>query len=303
MTIELSVIIPVLNGAETLGEELDSLAVQTAVEAPWEVIVADNGSTDLTRELVRERTDAFPVPLRLVDASDHPGAAHARNAGALIAEGRFLAFCDADDRVGPLWVGSAMRALRGAEVVGGPLRALKNRHNDEAPVLRSSVEHSRRGPMVSGSGNMAIHRALFIELGGFDTSMPVYGGEDSEFAVRLHRHGAQVAEVEDFLLYFRQTESTRPALRKAYLSGKAEAILWKRHPSYYPEAQTKLWPLRALAELPGALVGGIREKQWRSLLRYLIRRAGNFSGRYVTHRRLPAQRLMGSADAPSENRR
>jgi cellulose synthase/poly-beta-1,6-N-acetylglucosamine synthase-like glycosyltransferase len=94
-----SAIVPVLNGVETIGEMLDALAEQKT-SSQWEVVVADNGSSDGTRDLVRSRARDFPVPLRLIDASAVTGVAFARNAGALAASGVGIAFCDADDRVG-----------------------------------------------------------------------------------------------------------------------------------------------------------------------------------------------------------
>jgi cellulose synthase/poly-beta-1,6-N-acetylglucosamine synthase-like glycosyltransferase len=50
-----SVVIPVLNGAATLGRQLEALAGQT-YDQPWEIVVADNGSTDGTVELVEAWT-------------------------------------------------------------------------------------------------------------------------------------------------------------------------------------------------------------------------------------------------------
>jgi cellulose synthase/poly-beta-1,6-N-acetylglucosamine synthase-like glycosyltransferase len=79
-----SAIVPVLNGVETIGEMLDALAEQKT-SSQWEVVVADNGSSDGTRDLVRSRARDFPVPLRLIDASAVTGVAFARNAGALAA--------------------------------------------------------------------------------------------------------------------------------------------------------------------------------------------------------------------------
>ena len=49
---EVSVIICTLNGADTISEALDSLAVQET-DVEWELIVSDNGSTDDTRTIVR----------------------------------------------------------------------------------------------------------------------------------------------------------------------------------------------------------------------------------------------------------
>ncbi len=76
---EISVIIACLNGAATLAEALDSLAAQRW-DRPWEVVFADNGSTDASRAIFAERAARHPeVAMRLVDASARRGKAHALN--------------------------------------------------------------------------------------------------------------------------------------------------------------------------------------------------------------------------------
>src|SRR5688500_9296124 len=97
-----SVVVPVRDGAATIGEQLAALAQQD-FPGSWEVVVADNGSRDGTADVVRSFRDRLPG-LRLVDASARPGASHARNAGAAAATGEVLAFCDADDVVDPGWL-------------------------------------------------------------------------------------------------------------------------------------------------------------------------------------------------------
>ncbi|HEY4573152.1 MAG TPA: glycosyltransferase family A protein, partial [Thermoanaerobaculia bacterium] len=99
---KLSVVIPCLNAAATLGVQLAALTRQSW-PGGWEVIVADNGSTDGSREIVESYRGRLPG-LALVDASDRRGQAHARNLGAAAATGDALLFCDADDEVAPGWM-------------------------------------------------------------------------------------------------------------------------------------------------------------------------------------------------------
>lgn len=81
--IKLSVIIPCFNVANTLNAQLEALACQQWSE-PWEIIVADNGSTDETVASARQYEQKLSN-LRIVDASSRRGASHARNVGALAA--------------------------------------------------------------------------------------------------------------------------------------------------------------------------------------------------------------------------
>src|SRR3712207_4277359 len=83
--LKLSVVIPCLNAASTIAVQLAALSRQSW-PGEWEVIVADNGSTDRSRRIAESYGDRLPG-LRVVDASDRRGQAHARNLGAAAATG------------------------------------------------------------------------------------------------------------------------------------------------------------------------------------------------------------------------
>jgi len=93
-----SVVVPVRQGARTLGEQLEALSRQT-YSGEWELIICDNGSTDGTRGRALAWQGA--LPLRIVDASAKKGVAHARNVGIEATRGAYVLICDADDVVDP----------------------------------------------------------------------------------------------------------------------------------------------------------------------------------------------------------
>ena len=87
---QLSVLIPVWNGAREIHLLLDALAAQTLDSEHFEVVVVDNGSTDCTAEIVGRY--AF---VRLL--SEHrPGSYSARNTGLKVLRGTYVTFTDAD---------------------------------------------------------------------------------------------------------------------------------------------------------------------------------------------------------------
>lgn len=227
--IDVSVVIPVLNGMPELEHQLDALAAQQT-SAAWEVIVVDNGSTDGTKAHVESRKSQFPVHLRLVDASTRKGISHARNTGVAHAFGDKIAFCDADDRVGPTWIAAVDEALDAHDVSGGPLRLLADPFDPSAAELPySSYTKTSRGGQVTGC-NMAVRRAALASAGGFDESLPPYGGEDLEFAIRLHQVGAKAGFAPKQVVYFRPTTRLKTKLRKLYQSGRCEVMIWRKHP-------------------------------------------------------------------------
>jgi glucosyl-dolichyl phosphate glucuronosyltransferase len=117
-----SVIIATYNRATELAETLDALASVRTGES-WETIVADNNSSDKTRQVVQDAQAAFPVPLRYVFEPEQ-GKAAALNSAIRQASGEVLLFTDDDALVEPDWLDRAGEALEqtGAAYVGGCVR-------------------------------------------------------------------------------------------------------------------------------------------------------------------------------------
>jgi glycosyltransferase involved in cell wall biosynthesis len=226
--VELSVILPALDAAATIRAQLEALLAQEWAGA-WEIVVADNGSTDGTIDLVEDLSRSARR-LRLVDASDRPGAAHARNRGVSAADGQLLAFCDADDVVGPSWLPAIAEALRVHPLVTGPQEheALNPRwlHGlyGTAPAreLQSYAGIFPFGP----TANLGMRRELFDALGGFDESLPV--GEDIELCLRAWLHGARLGFVSEALVHYRHRAALGAVWRQAVLYGTAHPAIARR---------------------------------------------------------------------------
>ena len=106
----ISIVIACLNGAATLTDQLDILRIE-CVGVPWEVIVADNGSTEGVGQFA---PSISAPPFRFLDASDRRGQAHAPNVGAQLASGQELLFLDQGDMISPGYVlamGSAIQLI------------------------------------------------------------------------------------------------------------------------------------------------------------------------------------------------
>ena len=104
---KVSVVIPSYNSAHCVDEAIQSVIDQTY--SNWEVVVVDDGSADDTEDVVRR----FRADLRIrYVRQENRGLPGARNAGARVAQGEYLAFLDADDlldtRALELMVGAAM---------------------------------------------------------------------------------------------------------------------------------------------------------------------------------------------------
>lgn len=91
---QVSVLIPSYNVAETVERAIDSVLTQSF--APFEVLVIDDASSDATRDLVR-RISAADSRVRLIEMATNGGPSRARNAGLVAARGDVVALLDADD--------------------------------------------------------------------------------------------------------------------------------------------------------------------------------------------------------------
>ncbi|HSH14197.1 MAG TPA: glycosyltransferase family 2 protein [Desulfurivibrionaceae bacterium] len=216
----ISVIISTYNWPRALTLVLDSLAGQA--DLGFEVVVADDGSTQETAELVAARALDFPVPLRHVWQEDQGfRAAAARNRAVAASHGDYLLFLDGDCLVRasfvathrrlarPGWFVAGNRILLGdtltAAILAGdrpvhlytPLEFLLARRsggvNRLLPLLRLPNGCFRRlrprrwqGAMTC---NLAVWREDFYRVNGFDENFVGWGHEDAEFVGRLINAG------------------------------------------------------------------------------------------------------------------
>lgn len=296
--LDASVIIPVHNGAAWIENQLRALADQTFTGS-WEIVVSDNGSTDDTREVVRRFALKSPVPVRIADASARKGICHARNAGALAARGRLLAFCDCDDRVSPNWLAAAVSASADGEVVAGLNRELQEPDQDpDAPMINpGGIIRGYQAILFIGC-NFAVRRDAYFAIGGFDESLPPYGCDDSEFALRANEAGYTFVGDEAMLVWFRVTTGFRRLLRKVYLSGKAETIMWHRHPQRFgPRIGLKAATTALLATprvIRGGGLPGARERA-----RFVVTRVAHLVTELeLTRGRYSTEPIHVSADSP-----
>ncbi len=98
MTPAVSVITPAFDAATTLEATIASVLAQTRTD--WEMLIADDGSTDATAAIAAAWAARDPR-IRPLPGPGREGPAAARNRAIRAARGRFIAFLDADDRWRP----------------------------------------------------------------------------------------------------------------------------------------------------------------------------------------------------------
>ncbi len=223
--VDLSVVIPAYNAVDSIGEQLEALLGQ-GWSGTWEVVVADNGSTDGTVALV-DRLARSNSRVRLVDASQRQGAAFARNRGVEGARGALIAFCDADDVVADGWLAAIGDALLRWPFVTGP---------QEYERLNPKWLHGVYGTLPARelqifegifpfgpTANLGIDRNLFERVGRFDTSISVY--EDLDLCLRVWLHGVALKFVPGAVVHYRYRPSLRTLWKQAVTYGAARPAI------------------------------------------------------------------------------
>ncbi|GAA2743223.1 glycosyltransferase family A protein [Terrabacter aerolatus] len=269
--VEVSVIVPVFNAAAHIAEQLEALARQT-FPGRWEVVLADNGSTDASMDIARCREDV--LDLRIVDASDRGGPGHARNVGAAAARGEWLAFCDADDVVEPGWL-AALHASRGhADLVAGAIRVdtLNTPAMAHARGGAALVDRLPDGPAgflpYAPSGNLLVRRELFQQLGGWDETLRHC--EDVDFSWRAQLAGHTLAVAPGAVLHYRFRGTPLGVYHQTRRYKAAEAVLYRRFRGAGARRRPARRALRTvwwlLSRSPYVVLGEERRYLWFTLL-------------------------------------
>ena len=174
----ITVIVPCLNAAGTLGDALDSVFTQTA--PPLEVLVIDDGSTDRSVAIAK----SFDARVRVLpNPSRGPGAA--RRLGVTQAGGTYIAFIDADDVIEPTKHEKQLAVLENSDPhtlvhTGSVLhwvdgsRPSYQRRDAELGTGRCTRAIFERNP-VCGASTM-LRRSVILECGNYDPEL--FGTED-----------------------------------------------------------------------------------------------------------------------------
>jgi GT2 family glycosyltransferase len=225
---DLSVVIPCLDVETVLGRQLRALSEQRWTR-PWEVIVADNGSTDATVEVAQSLAAKLPQ-LRIVDASGRHARQYACNRGAQQASNAVV-FIDADDEVAPGFIAAIGDALAEHPIVAARIDheflntgwTLTGRSDAQSDGLQDGFGFL---PFGSG-GTLGMRRDVFDRLGGFADDMDY--AEDIDLCWRAQLAGIPIHFVPGAVLRYRYRPSLWAMYRQHRNFGRASALLYRTY--------------------------------------------------------------------------
>ncbi len=226
----MAIVVATRNRRETL---LGTLARLVSLEAPYAVVVVDNGSTDGTVDAVAR---AFPS-VTVLPLGANRGAA-ARNEGVARVSQPYVAFADDDS----WWAPSALAAaaarfadhprlgLLAGRVLVGP----EERQDATCALMaRSPLSRPAGFPGVPVLGFLAcaaiVRRDAFLEAGGFHPRFGI-GGEEGLLALDLARRGWWLAYADDLVCHHHPSPTRDPAARAAREVRNRLWEAWLRRP-------------------------------------------------------------------------
>lgn len=224
----LSVIVPCFNSADTIAFQLEALANQQCSD-PWEIVVADNGSTDDTVAIIKQYQQHIPH-LRFVEAFARRGSAHARNVGVSVAKSEALAFCDADDEVDRGWVAAMIKALSNYDLVAGSNEYSKLNQLWVIQCCRYTEGNGvNKHPYFpyAGASNLGVKRSVHEMVGGFDETM--FSLQDVDYCWRIQEAGKTLNSAKDALVHFRFRNTVEGLYRRAWKLGCYDILLHQKH--------------------------------------------------------------------------
>ena len=270
-----SVVVPVLDGEQTISACLTALSNGDYPPDRREILVVDNGSTDRTADIVR----SFPVTyLR----ETRRGPAAARNHGIEVSRGEIIAFTDADCLPTTGWLGGLVAGFQNEEVGGVageilPFPARTPAERYAARIRHLSPERYLQRPIFpfAVTANLAFRREVFEAVGLFDPASP-RGGESTDFCTRFFRGTGLLLELAPRAVVFhRHRATTADFLRQQWGYGRGHAYLYIKYRHELPWGRDQMATVyRDLARsavalaMTGARYAGGREPHGEVEFRY-----------------------------------
>ena len=247
-----SVVVCAYNAERTMEACLDSLRELNYPN--YEVVVINDGSKDGTLAIA-EKFDYC----RII-SQENKGLSVARNVGAGAAKGDIIAYTDSDCVADPDWLTYLVAKMQAANLsaVGGP-----NFPPPEDSLVPSAVAVSPGGPThvllsddeaehIAGC-NMAFRREALERVGWFD---PLYraAGDDVDMCWRLQNAGYKIGFSPAAVIWHYRRNTVEAYLSQQRGYGKAEALVYNKHPTRFNLFGQARWLGRIYGDLSASFL-------------------------------------------------
>jgi len=258
MNLQYSIIIPVYNRPEEVGELLESLT-QLNGGFSFEVIIVEDGSPNTCEKVIKKYVSRLEIKYFL---TENQGAGKSRNYGMQKATGTYFIIFDSDCIIPENYLVAADQQLQKkyTDAFGGPDAAHSSFTN-----IQKAINYSMTSLMTTGgirgkkkgvgkfqprSFNLGISKKAFEKTQGF-SNLKI--GEDIDLTFRLWEHGFKTQLIEDAFVYHKRRVDFKQFYKQTNAFGKARPFLNKRYPG---TAKITYWfPSLFLIGALGAMLG------------------------------------------------
>ena len=234
-----SIIVPVYNRPDEVGELLESLSNQTLKD--FEVVIVEDGSVKTCKDVCDKYANILALHYY---AKENSGPGQSRNYGAERANGEWVIILDSDVVLPTGYLQAVDDSLATHHASPTPVTAFGGpdaAHESFTPVQKA-ISYSMTSFFTTGgirggkakldkfyprSFNMGVRRDVYLQLGGFSK---MRFGEDIDFSYRIVEAGHQPRLFPEAWVWHKRRTDFRKFFRQVYNSGIARINLEKRHP-------------------------------------------------------------------------
>jgi len=288
-----SVVIPALNCAGEVEGCIAALRAQGYPGNRFQIVVADNGSTDDTRAELERLNVSYAVRAQR-------GRSRALNAGIALARGELILTTDMSCRPRKDWIANVVRCFEDPSVgcVAGDIHLLPSgsnlalRYQQRSGYMSPMLALSRRQlpflPFADGA-NASFRRAVFDAIGGFDESF--FKAADVEICYRLLvLTDYRIVFCPDCVVDETGEPDLRALLKQRFRMGMGSNLMRAKYPGFYRRPRQAGWlrrqywqaagRLRGAAHFVGRLAGADGAAREDALVRWLMGLWQGYGERY-----------------------
>ena len=234
-SILISIVIPAYNEENQIIFLLKSLLNQT-ISNNFEIIVVDNESNDNTvRDVLEFKKLKGINNLKIISSKGKLGKA--RNDGVLNANGKWIAFIDADEVADPNWLKELIKKSGEYDIIMGSIKTSNPKVNFISSFFhllhleRIKYLNENRKIRVFGTGNLLINKKIFEKGIYFDNNFPT--AEDGDFSYTLSQRGYKFGYCKRAVIYHKIPETIKQLyyFQKKMIIGKL--LLFLKHQDFY----------------------------------------------------------------------
>lgn len=227
---KVSVIVPVYNDLEGIKKCLNSLFNQSIDRELFEIIVIDNGSTDGTKEFLKQS------PVNFLEMDEIQSSYAARNKGIQHAKNEILGFTDSDVIVDRNWIRNGLKSYNKLRkngmdgVIFGKIHFTGNPFQN----IYTLYDYTTGFQNLLATNNIFTSKSVFSKVGFFNQK--IISGGDNEWGERIIKNGLVIKKSDDTMIYHPLRNNFKSHFRKRLRTGYGKGQTGYRH---YGETVTR----------------------------------------------------------------